>query len=69
MYLKHNPTREILLMIINGKKRHYLALKNLCTALFRGITSKNNEHFYFLNRLYSLRTKKALKEHRAVCKN
>ena len=56
-------------MIINGKKWHYLAVKNLCAALFRGITSKNNGRSYFLNSLYSFRTKKALKEHRAVCKN
>ena len=45
-------------MIINGKKRHYLTVKNLFAALFRGITSINNEHFYFLNRLYSFRAEK-----------
>ena len=40
---KHNFKREnqvILLMITDGKKWHYLAMKNI-SALFRGITSKH----------------------------
>ena len=35
----------ILLMIPNGKKWHYLAVKSL-SALLRGITSKNDGYFY-----------------------
>ena len=35
----------IILMITDGKKRHYLAVKKL-SALFRDITSNNNEDFY-----------------------
>ena len=48
---KHNFKREnqvILLMITDGKKWHYLAVKSL-SALFRGITSNNNGEFYSLN--------------------
>ena len=41
-----NP--EILLMITDGKKWDYLALKTL-SALFRGITSNHKEEFYFLS--------------------
>ena len=44
---KYNLTREnqvILLMITNGKKRHYLAVKSL-SALFRGITSNHKKTF------------------------
>ena len=42
---KYNLNREnqvILLMITDGEKWHYLAIKSL-SALFRGITSNNNE--------------------------
>ena len=48
---KYNLTREnqvILLMITNGKKWHYLAVKGL-SALFRGITGNKNGDFYCLN--------------------
>ena len=44
----------ILLMIPNGKKWHYLAVRKL-SALFRGITSNNNGDFYCLNCLHSFR--------------
>ena len=37
----------ILLMITDGEKWHYLAVKKLC-GLFRGKTSKNNGDFYCL---------------------
>ena len=53
-----NPEKQvILLMISNGEKWHYLAVKKL-SALLRGITSKNNGNFYCLNCLHSFRTKK-----------
>ena len=48
---KYNLTREnqvILLMITDGEKWHYLAVKSLF-ALFRGITGNNNGDFYSLN--------------------
>ena len=48
---KYNLTREsqvILLMITDGEKWHYLAVKRL-SALFRGITGNNNGDFYCLN--------------------
>ena len=54
---KHNLTCEnqiILLMITDGKKWHYLAVKNL-SALFKEITSKHKGNFYCLNCLHSFR--------------
>ena len=45
-YQRNN--KVILLMITNGEKRHYLAVKIL-PVLFRGITSIHNEDFYCLN--------------------
>ena len=68
---KYNHKREnqvILLMITDGKKWHYLAVKNI-SALFRGITSNHNGYFYFLNCLHSYRTKETLKKHEKVCKD
>ena len=48
---KHNLKREsqvILLMITDGKKWHYLAVKSL-SPLLRGITSNHVGDFYYLN--------------------
>ena len=48
---KYNLNREnkvTLLMITDGEKKHYLAVKIL-SALFTGITVNNNGHFYCLN--------------------
>ena len=47
----------ILLMIPNGEKRHYVAVKKL-SALLRGITSKHHDDFYCLNCLHSFAIKK-----------
>ena len=58
----------ILLMITDGKKWHYLAVRSL-SALFRGITSSNNEDFYCLNCFHSYRTLNKLKKHKKVCNN
>ena len=55
-------------MITNRKKWHYLAVKKLF-GLLRGITSKHNEDFYFLNCLYSYRSENKLKKHYNVCRN
>ena len=49
-----------LLIITDGKKWHYLAVKSL-SALLRGITSNHNGDFYCLNCFCSYSTKKSLK--------
>ena len=57
---KYNTKREnqvILLMITDGEKWHYLAVKKL-SALLRGITSKHDGDFYCLNCFHSYSTKK-----------
>ena len=58
----HNFEREnqvILLMITDGEKWHYLAVKSL-SALLRGITSNHNGDFYCLNCFHSYSTEKKL---------
>ena len=65
---KHNSNHEkqvILLMISNGEKWHYLAVRKLSTLL-RAITSKNNGDFYCLNYLHSYRTTSRLESNRRV---
>ena len=60
---KHNFKRKnqvVLLMITDGKKRHYLAIKSV-PVLLRGITSNQNGDSY--------RTKKKLKKHEKVRNN
>ena len=57
---KDNVIREnqvILLMIADGEKWHYLAVKNL-PRLLRGITSNHNGNFYCLNCFHSFSTKR-----------
>ena len=57
---KHNLKREnqvILLMITDGEKWHYLAVKTL-SALLKGITSKDKGDFYCLNCFHSYGTKR-----------
>ena len=66
---KHYVKREnqvILLMITDGKKWQYLAVKCL-SALLRGITSNHKEDFYCSNCFYSYSTKNKLKRHERVC--
>ena len=58
----------ILLMITDGEKWHYLALKSL-SALFRGITSNHKEDFYCLNCFKSYTIENKLKKHKKVCEN
>ena len=68
---KYNSNCEkqvILLMISNGKKWYYLAVKEI-SALLRGVTSKNNSDFYCLNCLHSFKTKNKRESHKKVCKN
>ena len=67
---KHNlagQNKVILLMIADGKKWHYLAVKRL-SALLRGITSKHEGDFYCLHYFHSFRTDKLIK-HKNVCEN
>ena len=57
---KHNSNREkqiIILMISNGGKWHYPAVKEL-SALLTGTTSKHHGDFYYLNYLYSFAREK-----------
>ena len=58
----------ILLMITDGEKWHYLAIKSL-SAFFRGITSNNNGDFYCVNCFHSFRTENKLKKHKNVCQS
>ena len=63
---KHNlghKNQVILLMITDGKKWHYLAVKGF-SALFRGITGNNNGNFYCLNCFHSYTTENELKKHK-----
>ena len=56
---KHNIKRKnqvSSLMITDGKKWHYLAVKS--SALLRGITSNHNGDFYCLNCFLSYSTEK-----------
>ena len=67
---KHNSSREkqiILLMIPNGERWYYLAVKRL-SVLMRGIKSANNSNFYCLNCLHSFRTKNKLELHKRYVK-
>ena len=70
---KYNLNREnqailFLLMITDGEKWHYLAVKSV-SALFRGITGNNNGAFYCLNCFKSYTTGNKLKKHKKVCEN
>ena len=68
---KYNLTCEnqvILLMITDGEKWHYLAVKRL-SALFRGITDNKHGDFYCLNCFQSYTTENKLKKHKKVCEN
>ena len=67
-YNHKHKNQVILLMITDGKKWHYLAVRSL-SALFRGITSSNNGDFYCLNCFYSYCTHNKLKKHERVFNN
>ena len=58
----------ILLMITDGEKWHYLAVKSL-SALFRGKKLKHVGDFCCLNCFCSYRTENKLKKHKKVCEN
>ena len=68
---KNNLTQKrqiILLMISDGRKWHYLVVKNL-SRLLRGITSNHKEDFYCLNCFHSYRTENKLEAHKKICEN
>ena len=68
---KYNHKRKnhvILLMITDGKKGHYLAVRSL-SVLLRETTSSNNGDLYCLNCFHSYRTYNILKKHKRVCNN
>ena len=69
---KYNSNREnqqvILLIITDGKKWHYLALRSL-PELVKGITSKHDGDFYRLNYFRACTTKNKLERHIEVCEN
>ena len=55
-------------MITDGKKCHYLVLKNL-SELIKGITSTHEKYFYCFNCFHSYRTKNKLESHKKICEN
>ena len=65
---KGNSKRKnqvILLIITDGKKWHYLALKSL-SALLTGVTLHHNGDFYCLNCFHSYSTEKNMKEYAMI---
>ena len=60
--------KVILLIITDGKKWHYLAVKSL-SALLWGIRSNYKEDFYCLNCFHSHIMKNKLKKHYNVCEH
>ena len=68
---KHNLTRKkqvIILMITNGEKWHYTAVKRL-SELLRGVTGYNNSDFYCLHCFHLYRTEDKLEKHKKICEN
>ena len=67
-YNLNHKNQEILLVITDGEKWHYLAVKSLST-LFRVIISNLKEDLYCLNCFYSYRTENNSKKHKKVSEN
>ena len=67
-YNHKRKNQVILLMITDGQKWHYLAVRSLL-ALLRGITSNHHRDFYCLNCFHSYSTHNKLKKHERVCNN
>ena len=65
-YNHRRKNQVILLMITDGKKQHYLAVRNL-SALLREKSSNHHGGFYCLNCFYSYSTKNRLKKHEELC--
>ena len=80
-YNRKRENLEVLLMITNGEKWHYIVLKSERTddginrpirsrsRLFRAITSNHLQDFYSSNCLHLFRTDNALKRHQRLCNN
>ena len=78
-YNRKPENQVALLMITDGKKQHYLALKSVRTTngynrpveglsrLLREITSNHIGNFYCLVCLHSFRTDNVLKKHERLC--
>ena len=62
-YNLNQKNKVTLLMITDGEKWHYLAVKSF-SALFRGITSKHHGDFYCLNCFQSYTIENKLKKHK-----
>ena len=67
-YKLNRENQVILLMITDGKKWHYLAIKSL-SALIKGITAKHDGDFYCLNCFHSYTTENKLKKHKDLGEN
>ena len=67
-YKLKRKNQVILLMITDGVKWHYPAVKSL-PALLTGITGNNDGDFYGLNCFRSYTTENKLKKHIKVCEN
>ena len=65
---KHKNQVISLMITDDGKRWHYLAVKNL-PALLRGITSNHHGYFYCLNCFHSYKTHNKLKKQERVCNN
>ena len=68
---QNNSNREkqaILLVISDGEKRHYVAVKKL-SALFGRITSKHHGDFYCLNCFHFFATENKLQSHKRACQS
>ena len=75
LYIPHNTKKiqlaykqVILLMITDGEKWLYLAVKNL-PGLLKRITSTHEKDIYCLNCFHSCRTKSKLESHKKICEN
>ena len=81
---KYNRKREnqvVLLMIADGKKHHYLALKSIPTAngynrpieslsrLLRRVTSNHDGDFYCMSYFHSICSDNSLRKHKRLCGN
>ena len=55
-------------MISNGEKQYYLAIKK-SSALLRGIKSKTNGEYYYLNCLRFFARKSKRESHKKICEN
>ena len=67
-YNRKRKNQVILLMITDGEKYHYLAVKSLSRLLY-GITSNHHGDFYCLGCLHSFQTDSALKKPERLCGN